>query len=117
MNFITCFDVVSMVVDEATERFAPLWRVDNERYDVLRQYCEALDQVAAEFDGESFEVEVDEIKMTIAITMTCSDLTVQSASHVLYQLGERALSLRFNTTAEGDLAVTLTFPSVWEKTA
>ena len=29
-SFIKCFDAVSMVVDEATSRFAPIWKENKE---------------------------------------------------------------------------------------
>ena len=29
-SFVKCFDAVSMVVDEATSRFAPIWKENKE---------------------------------------------------------------------------------------
>lgn len=62
-NFVKCFDVVSMVVDEATDQFSQLWKINKERYEILKQYCDVLDSLVEEFDGESFNVEVDDISM------------------------------------------------------
>ena len=59
MALVNCFDVVEMVTEEATSRFAPLFRENREAKNVLHQYCEVLDALAQEFNGESFEVEVD----------------------------------------------------------
>lgn len=41
MNSIKCFDVAEMVIEEATNRFAPIFKEDTERKDILQQYCEA----------------------------------------------------------------------------
>ena len=114
-SFVKCFDVVSMVVEEATERFSPLWKVSNERYNILRQYCEVLDSLAKEFDGESFDVEVDEIKMTVSISMECHDMVIESKDHNYCKLAERALSVGFSASEDGLLCVKFVFQSVWER--
>ena len=36
-SFVKCFDVVSMVVDEANSQFAPLWKPNEEKYKILKQ--------------------------------------------------------------------------------
>ena len=32
---IKCFDVVNMVVEEGSNQFKPLWKVDQEKLDIL----------------------------------------------------------------------------------
>lgn len=32
-SVIKCFDVVNMVVEEASDRFKPLWKVDKEKWE------------------------------------------------------------------------------------
>ncbi len=110
-----CFDIVSMVTKEATSQFAPLWKVNAEKQKILGQYCEVLDELAEEFNGESFEVDVDDIKMTIAITMECEDMTFESSSHNFYVLAQRAITLQFFASEDGLLGVKFTFPSIWDK--
>ena len=115
MSFVSCFDVVSMVVEEATSRFAPLWKLDKQNNKILEQYCSVIDSLAAEFGGESFEVDVDEIAMTITITMECADMTIESNTHKFYSLARRAMALGFSATKEGNLNVKFVFPSVWTR--
>lgn len=114
-NFVKCFDAVSMVVDEATSQFAPLWRINEERYRILEQYCNALDSLAEEFDGESFSVEVDDISMTITITMECPEMTIESQNHKFYSLAQRAMTFGFSISDSGLLCVKFVFQSIWEK--
>lgn len=38
MSFIKCFDVASMVIDDATERFKPTMRLNAERVDIFKDY-------------------------------------------------------------------------------
>ena len=50
---IKCFDVVNMVVEEGSNQFKPLWKVDQEKLDILHEYCDAIDGILKEFDGDS----------------------------------------------------------------
>lgn len=115
MAFVKCFDVVEMVTDEATNRFSPLFKENAEAKNVLRQYCEALDTIAQEQNGESFEVDVDEIKMSISIKIECQDIVIQSKNNVFYSLASRALSVKFSHGDGDTVAVEFVFQSIWEK--
>ena len=112
---VNCFDVVSMVVEEATSQFAPIFKLDNNRYKTLEQYCYVFDSLAEEFGGESFEIDIDDIAMTIAITMECEDITIVSPTHKFFSLAQRAKSIGFHVN-DGKLGIKLVFPSVWVKT-
>lgn len=115
MNKINCAEVVSMVVEEATKQFAPLWALNSENYQILEQYCSVIDVLSEEFEGTSYEVSVDEIKMTVSIVMECEDITILSSAHHFYKLAERSVELGFSVSENGRLNVRFVFPSVWEK--
>lgn len=116
MSFINCFDVVSSVVEEANEKFAPLWKIDQERYRILEQYCSAIDALIEEFDGESIEVSVDEdITMCVAIVLECPELTVKSKEHSFYGLIQRCVAFSFSQSDEENLEIKFIFPSLWVK--
>ena len=115
-SVIKCFDVVNMVVEEASDRFKPLWKVDKEKLDILHEYCDAIDGILKEFSGDSVDVDVDEIKMTISITIECEDLTIESKEHQFHQLVERAIKFGFSKSPEREaMCVNFVFPSVWDK--
>lgn len=114
MAFVNCFDVVSMVVEEATKQFAPLWKLDKECNRILEQYCSVIDSLAEEFGGESFDVTVDDIAMTITIVMECEDITIESKTHKFYSLAQRSKALGFSVSEDGNLNVKFVFPSVWK---
>lgn len=115
MDNIKCFEVVVPIVDEATSQFAPLWVLNRERYDILLQYCDAIDNLSNEFHGEAIEVEVDDINMTISISLECWDMKLSSTSHIFYRLYERAISSSFSSSGDGNLCIKFIFPSIWEK--
>lgn len=114
-DFVKCFDVVSMVVEEATDQFYPLWEINKERYGILKQYCDVLDSLSTEFNGESFEAEVDDVSMTVTITMECQEITIESKNHRYYSLAKRAISFGFSVSDDGLLCAKFVFPSIWEK--
>lgn len=114
MSFVKCFDVVEMVIEEANKQFAPLWKLDKEKYRILEQYCQVIDDLSEEFDGVSYDVEVDDISMTIAITLECQDISIQQQSHKYYSLAQRAITFGFSTSKDGNLNVKFVFPSVWK---
>ena len=114
-SFVKCFDAFSMVVDEATSQFAPIWKENKENKRVLAQYCEAIDSMLDEFGGESFEVDVDDVKMTITVKLECRDMTLETQKHKYYDLAQRALSFGFSVSESGNLVVEFVFPSIWER--
>lgn len=115
MAFVRCFDVVSMVVEEATKQFKPLWKLNQEDNKILEQYCSAIDFLAEEFGGKSFDVTVDEILMTIEISMECDEMVISSKAHRFYSLAERANMFGFSVSEEGNLNIKFVFPSIWVK--
>lgn len=114
-SFVKCFDTVSMVVDEATSQFAPIWKENKESKRILAQYCRVIDALSDEFGGESFEIDVDDVKMTITIKLECQDMTLESQKHKYYDLAQRALSFGFSVSESGNLVVEFVFPSIWER--
>lgn len=115
MSFVKCFDVVSMVVEEATKQFTPLWKLNDESNKILEQYCSVIDSLADEFDGECFDVTVDDTAMTITIIMECSEMEIESKVHKFYSLVQRSKTLGFSVSERGNLNVKLVFPSIWTR--
>ena len=110
-----CYDVANMVIEDANERFRPIWKINNERLEVFKQYCEVVDALAEEFDGESYEVEVDELTMEVIVTLECGEIVVDSFSHIFYELIKRAVKYGFSTSEDGNLLLRFTFPTLWDK--
>lgn len=115
MSNVKCYDVVEMVLDEASKQFAPLLRENEERKQILKSYCEVIDSLAEEFNAESFDVEVDDVKMTISIKMECPDITITSERHSFYELVGHAIAVHFLNGEDDLMAVEFVFPSIWEK--
>lgn len=113
---VKCFDVVDAVIQEANEKFAPTMKINGRYYDTLKNYCSVIDSLAEEFGGESFEVKVDEAKMTVSIKMECLDITIKRSTHKFYSLLRQTQSFDFYSDPEtGNLIVEFVFPSLWSK--
>lgn len=112
---IKCFDVVKPIVEEATDQFGSLWKINEDYYNILKQYCEAMDIIAKEHEGEAFDVEIDDVLMTIAIGIECIDFTVEDKNDLYYELVKRAISFGFEHISGDSILVKFTFPSIWEK--
>ncbi len=112
---IKCFDVVKDVAEEATKQFSPDIVLVPERLDILREYCEAIDVVAAATDAESFEAEVDEEKLNFIISIECAAFQIESPLSPFYELIERAVSFGFFANEDGNTVAYFEFPRLWER--
>lgn len=114
MSFVKCFDVVEMVTDEATAQLAPRYRENPEAKDILREYCQAIDQIAREFRGEYFEASLDELGNRIQISLGCHAILC-SKKHILHELIDRAICFSVIPAEDGLLELELVFPSIWRR--
>lgn len=111
------FDVVSMVLEEANKRFAPLFQPVEERVEFLKQYCGAFDKLIEEQDADSFDAEVDENDMTVHIDLVMMTVECSRNQPQLGQLIQRAMSFRAKAEDGEHLRLSFVYPSLWEKTA
>lgn len=112
---IKCYDVVSMVTDEATAQFGSLWKVNENRQNELKHNCELIDSLSQECGGISYEVDIDDITMEISVAMECDELVVNDKDSVFYKLLERVKGLKFGSTDE-NLCIKFVFGSIWDRT-
>jgi len=113
---MNCYDdVAGIVIDEASKRFSPLWEINPENLNIFKNYCDAIDSISKEFDGESFEVEVDEITMEITIVLECFEVLIHTKKHLFYELIKRSVRFGFSTSEDGNLLVKFVFPSLWDR--
>lgn len=110
------YDVASMIIEEASDKFAPSYIIQQDRLDIFRQYCDVFDKMIKEFNGETFEVSVDEITMRIKIEIGIDDLTIDSDDRRIYtDLLARAISVSFHVGVDSPMLVKLEFPSLWDR--
>lgn len=113
--YIRCVDLVSEMVEEANCQFSPAWQVNQESFNILKQYCSVIDSFIDEFHNVAYGVSIDEIYKTVSVTMECIDVVARSANHKFYELIKRSDEFSFSVSKEGNLNVKFVFPSLWEK--
>ena len=106
-----------MVLEDANERFAPLFQPVQERVDFLKQYCDAFDVLIDEQEADSFNVEVDENDMTVHIDLVMMTVECSDSQPQLGQLIQRAMKFSVKDEDGTNLRLSFVYPSLWEKTA
>lgn len=115
MNNIKCFDTANEVIKRASDRFSPVWGINEQKLNIFKQYCSAIDSLSIGLDAGSIGVSVDDISMHIYIGLECDELTVDTKDHVFNQLAKRAISCQFALVRRGVLMIRFEFPSIWDK--
>lgn len=112
-----CYDVVSFSIDAASKTFSPIFVVNNDRLDILKNYCENIDKLSERFGGVYYDTEVDEEDMTIRISLGCHEFEVYDVMDPFCSLVNRSMSFSVSKAEEHDcIELTFIFPSIWERT-
>lgn len=113
---VSCYNVARMVIAEATKQFAPLWSESDEKKDLFKHQCSAIDDLAYKYGANVFEVEVDDIALTILVSFECPEISIETPSYQFCNLVEEAIETRFSVNSEtGDLIVGFKLPGIWAK--
>lgn len=112
---VKTFNVVEMIAEEAEKQFKPLWQINRNDYAILKEYCEALDELTKEFNAESVEVQIEEPEMEISITLSCNNYVSLPADCRFYLFAGRAKSISFSISENKYLDIKFTFPSIWRR--
>ena len=114
MSFVKTYDIVDMVVAEASDRFGSHWQVSEDKLNILKTDCTIIDRLVSDFDCESVEADIDEETMKIKVSITCPDMILEyGRTHPFFTLIKNTESFSFY--AEGDsLKVDFVFAGLWE---
>lgn len=114
MAAVKCFDVVTMVTDEATKQFGSLVTEDEEKKNILKSYCSIIDDIADRFNGVAFEVDVDDETADITISVVCLELEVGS-NDKFYKLMQHAKEFRVSVSKDGAdcIQMDFVFDGIW----
>ena len=120
MSFAKCFDVVTMVIDEASEQFDeaseqfgfPLYE-DEDKKEELEEYCDMIDAFARRFGGVSYEAEVDDKTTDIIVSVVCGEFEIYDCADDFYKLVEAAKGVSFRAVDGDTVRVSLRFNGIW----
>lgn len=115
MSFVRTYDIVGMVVEEASEQFGSGWRISKDKTKNLKKDCTLIDRLASEFDCESIEAEVDDETMKLKVSIVFPDMVLKyGRTHPFFALIQHAELFSFSAV-EDSLKVDFVFAGLWEK--
>ena len=115
MKNFSSYAVFEMVLEEANDRFAPMFRPLQKRLDILKEYCSVIDQLIESGDGESFNCSIDEKDMTVKMSVCITDVESNRDDKRFNELIRRAVFVQITNGGEGEyICVKFVFPSLWE---
>lgn len=114
MSFVTCYDAVSMVLDDAAERFGQNWKLNQDALKRLKDDCKLMDSIVEEINCDSIEAEIAEDTMDLIVTLCCEDLTMcYGRSHPFFKIIQHANYFGFRNGGENRLLVFFRFVGVF----
>lgn len=119
------------VIDIANKTFGNGWKPNERWCDILHEYCSEIGKIAYDIDCEDVAVEVDEDFQAISVSVECGYFAVDDIE-IFSKLISRCVSFSISAVNEeylrnepdedeekqrrvGNVVVTFTFPSIWEK--
>lgn len=115
MSSIRTFDVVEMLIDEATEQFRNHWVVSEKHRNSLKASCALIDRLVSEFDCESVEADINDDTLKLTVSIVCPDIVLEyGRTHPFFTLIQNAESFSFSAV-EDSIRVDFVFAGLWEK--
>ena len=112
--FVSTYDIVEMVIDEATEQFGNRWVIPKTKKKNLKTDCDLIDRLVSEFDCESAEADIDDETLKLKVSVVCPDMVLEyGRTHPFFTLIQHAESFSFSAV-EDSLKVDFVFAGLWE---
>lgn len=115
MAFVSIYDIVDMVVEEAYEQFGKRWVISRAKKNDLKTDCALIDRLVSEFDCESAEADIDDDTLKLRVSIVCPDMVLEyGRTHPFFTLIQHTESFSFSAV-EDSLKVDFVFAGLWEK--
>ena len=114
-----CYDIVTTVTDEATSRFGGKFSEDKEQKARLASFCNMIDVLVNELEGEAIEAEVNENTREITIALDCREFQIESGGDgVIFDLLEASNAFIVSPADAEDGTVKIGFVTdgIWTQT-
>lgn len=114
MIVIKSFDVVKAVVDEFVLNSGEKYSIDEEKFDILSNYCDVIDNILKECFGEQVTVDITaNNRISISIILSSFIYETKFKPKAYIDLIERAIEINFDRVKEDRLSMEFVFPSVF----
>lgn len=114
---IKCFDVATLVTDEATDQFGSLVFEDPSKKARLKEFCESLDDVLLRFNGTSMNVSVDDETTEITISAVCDPFEVNDPKDKFHDMFRRSKRVTIQPDEDSDDMIQISFlmDGIWSR--
>lgn len=112
--FVSTYDIVEMVIDEAAKQFGSRWVVAKAKKNNLKIDCGIIDRLVSEFNCDSAEADIDDEAMKLRISVVCADMVLEyGRTHPFFSLIQRAESFSFSAV-DDSLKLDFVFAGLWD---
>lgn len=115
MGFIKCYDAVKSIIDEATRQFSPIFKEDRIKKEMFKEQCNAIDWIAEQFGGVSYEININDVTMRIMISLVCEEFELDKSCSDFLKMIDNTLQIAFKEVDENYIQIDFVFDGVWEK--
>lgn len=106
---IKCYDIATLVTNEATEQFGSSVHEDPLKKARLQSFCNTLDDAISRFGGTSMKVEVDDVTMDITITAIFDTFEVDDPRDSFHDLFRRSKRVTIQPDEDSDDMIQIAF--------
>ena len=115
MESVRCYDVVKMVLDEATEQFGSLMRESEEERTMIENCCSIIDELSVKFGGVSYEAGVEDKTLEIIISLVCEEFETDAVSSGFCELFNHTKKIKFSSENDEMIKIEFIFEGLWQK--
>ena len=115
MSFIKCYDVTELIIDEATKQFLPMLKENEDKKKTLKKQCNAIDWIAEQFGGVSYEININDVTMRIMISLVCEESELDKSCSDFLKMIDNTLQIAFKEVDEDYIQIDFVFDGIWEK--
>ena len=115
MSFIKCYDVTELIIDEATKQFLPMLKENEDKKKTLKKQCNAIDWIAEQLGGVSYEININDVTMRIMISLVCEEFELDKSCSDFLKMIDNTLQIAFKEVDEDYIQIDFVFDGIWEK--
>ena len=118
MEYPGCRNDVFNLIDEASAKFKPFYSLNKEKYDLMDDICDLVDEVVWEIDSrisrDAIDVEVDQATKEFFFRIVCDDLIVKHGrENPFFKLMGLVDSVRFSSAGADLLRIEIGVHGLW----
>jgi hypothetical protein len=114
MNYTRCYDSMIELVEEASDKFGEGAMLNESKFDSLKYICKVTDRFIEEFECESYEVSVDEIKKRFTIELVCAEVIFENGrSNEFFSLIQLLSSFSFSKKGTDCICIVMNIDNMW----